>query len=46
MKLTDNLLQRLSTPERGNRITYDDAVKGFGCRVTAASGRAFILKPP
>jgi len=43
MKLTDNLLQRLSTPERGNRITYDDAMKGFGCRVTAASGRAFIL---
>ena len=43
MKLTDNLLRRLPTPARGNKITYDDAVKGFGCRVTAAGGRAFIL---
>jgi integrase len=43
MKLTDNLLRKLPTPESGNKITYDDAVKGFGCRVTAAGGRAFIL---
>jgi integrase len=43
MKLTDNLLRRLPTPDRGNRITYDGAVKGFGVRVTAAGGRAFIL---
>jgi integrase len=43
MKLTDNLLRRLPTPERGNRITYDDAVKGFGVRITTAGGRAFIL---
>jgi Arm DNA-binding domain/Phage integrase, N-terminal SAM-like domain len=43
MKLADNLLRRLPPPERGNKVTYDDAVKGFGCRVTAAGGRAFIL---
>jgi integrase len=43
MKLTDNLLRRLPTPARGNKITYDDAVKGFGVRTTAAGGRAFIL---
>src|SRR5262245_4179054 len=43
MKLTDNLLRKLPTPESGNRITYDDAVKGFGARVTAAGDRAFIL---
>jgi integrase len=43
MKLTDNLLRRLPTPARGNKITYDDAVKGFGVRITAAGGRAFIL---
>ena len=43
MKLTDNLLQQLPTPERGNKIAYDDAVKGFGVRTTAAGGRAFIL---
>jgi integrase len=43
MKLTDNLVRRLPTPARGNKITYDDVVKGFGCRVTAAGGRSFIL---
>jgi len=43
MKLTDNLLRKLPAPEQGNKITYDDAVKGFGVRVTAADGRAFIL---
>jgi integrase len=43
MKLTDNLVRRLPAPERGNKVTYDDTVKGFGCRITAAGGRAFIL---
>ena len=43
MKLTDNLLRRLPTPERGNKITWDDALKGFGSRVTAAGARAFVL---
>ena|SRR5262249_45851717 len=43
MKLTDNLLRKLPAPERGNKVYYDDAPKGFGCRVTAAGGRAFIL---
>jgi hypothetical protein len=43
MKLTDSMLRRLPTPARGNKIAYDDAVKGFGCRVTAAGGRSFIL---
>jgi hypothetical protein len=40
---TDNLLRKLPAPESGNKVTYDDAVKGFGIRVTAAGGRAFIL---
>ena len=43
MKLTDNLLRRLPTPKHGNKIAYDDAVKGFGCRVTSAGSRAFVL---
>ena len=30
-------------PARGNKVTYDDAVKGFGIRVTAAGARAFVL---
>jgi integrase len=43
MRLTDALIKRLPAPDRGNRITYDDVVKGFGIRVTEAGGRAFIL---
>jgi integrase len=44
-KLSDQLVRRLPTPpaERGNCIAYDTAVKGFGCRVTAAGARSFIL---
>jgi integrase len=42
-RLTDNLLRRLPTPEHGNKVTFDSAIKGFGVRVTAAGARAFIL---
>jgi integrase len=42
-KLTDKLVKGLPAPDRGNRIFYDSDVKGFGCRVTAAGARAFIL---
>src|SRR5262245_48516028 len=43
MRLQDSSIKHLPTPKRGNRITYDDAVKGLGVRITAAGGRAFIL---
>jgi integrase len=42
-KLTDKLARSLSPPERGNRIVYDNIVKGFGLRVTANDARAFII---
>ena len=42
-KLTDKLVKSLAAPPTANRITYDDEVKGFGRRVTAAGTRAFIL---
>jgi integrase len=42
-RLTDQMIKRLPTPGRGNRITYDEAVKGFGVRVTATGARAFVL---
>lgn len=42
-KLTDAIVKALPTPAKGNKITYDSAVKGFGVRVTAAGARAFIL---
>ncbi|MGA7390656.1 MAG: site-specific integrase [Pseudolabrys sp.] len=43
MKLTDKLIKGLVAPERGNRITYDDDVKGFGARITAAGAKSFVL---
>ena len=43
MRLTDTTIKGLPAPAQGNRVTYDDAVKGFGCRVTAGGTRSFIL---
>ncbi|TAU80589.1 DUF4102 domain-containing protein (plasmid) [Rhizobium leguminosarum] len=43
LKLTDTLVDGLALPDRGNKITYDTEVKGFGCRVTMAGARSFIL---
>jgi integrase len=42
-RLTDKIIRHLPPPKRGNRISYDDAVRGFGCRVTAAGARAFVF---
>lgn len=42
-RLTDSIVRSLEVPEKGNRLTYDAEVKGFGARVTAAGARSFIL---
>jgi integrase len=42
-KLTEAAVKRLPAPAKGNRITYDPALPGFGVRVTAAGHRAFVL---
>jgi integrase len=42
-KLTDYIVRRLPAPTKGNKIYYDSDVTGFGCRVTAAGARSFIL---
>jgi integrase len=42
-RLTDYLVRRLPAPAKGNKITYDSEMTGFGCRVTAAGARSFIL---
>ncbi len=42
-KLTDKAVRDLAAPVSGNKVTYDDDVKGFGVRVTKAGARAFIL---
>lgn len=49
MKLTDGrggIIAKASVPERGQRFIYDDhrdSPRGFGLRITAAGGKAFIL---
>jgi integrase len=42
-RLTDALVRGLKPPAIGNRITYDDTVKGFGARVTANGAKAYVL---
>lgn len=42
-RITDQLVRRLEAPARGNRITYDTDIKGFGARITAKGARSFVL---
>ncbi len=42
-RLQDKVVRTLPSPATGNRIEYDDEVKGFGVRITAAGAKAFIL---
>jgi integrase len=43
MRLTDTAIKQLPAPEGGNKVAWDDAVRGFGVRVTAGGSRSFIL---
>ncbi len=42
-RLTDKVVRTMAPPATGNRIAYDEEVKGFGVRITSAGARAFIL---
>ena len=42
-RITDKLVKGLTQPTSGNRVIYDEKVKGFGIRITAAGARAFVL---
>ncbi|HEY1753210.1 MAG TPA: Arm DNA-binding domain-containing protein, partial [Caulobacteraceae bacterium] len=42
-RLDDNAVKGFAAPAKGNRITYDSEVPGFGVRVTASGARSFIL---
>lgn len=42
-RLTDRIVRTLPPPEKGNRITYDTEVRGFGARITAGGSISFIL---
>jgi integrase len=43
MRLTDLIIKKLPTPERRNRITFDDGVPGFGIRITPRRSCVFVL---
>ena len=43
IKLTDRAVRALIAPQQGNRITYDEEVRGFGLRVTAGGAKSFVL---
>jgi len=42
-RLTKKLIDSLSPPEKGNTITYDDTIRGFGIRVTKKGVKSFVL---
>lgn len=41
--LDDEVVKSLAKPARANTVIYDLEVKGFGCRITAAGAKSFIL---
>lgn len=41
--LDDARVKQLLAPPKGSKVYYDDEETGFGCRVTAAGFRAFVL---
>ena len=43
VRISDRFAKTAPAPERGNRVTYDDALRGFGLRVTAKGMRSFVL---
>jgi integrase len=46
VKFDDRFVRSLAAPESGNRIAYErgnDAVRGFGVRVTASGAKSFVL---
>lgn len=44
MKITNTAVSRISPPEKGYSLHWDDALSGFGVRVTAAGARSYIAE--
>jgi integrase len=42
-RISDRSVKALDAPAAGNRIHYDDDIRGFGVRVTASGQRSFVL---
>ncbi len=43
MKLTDIVIRNLEAPPKGAKVYHDDALTGFGVRVTSTGFKAFVL---
>ena len=41
--LTDHAIKAMQPPEKGYRILWDGSLKGFGCRISQAGTRAFVV---
>jgi len=41
--ITEKMAKKLQLPARGNRIIYDNQIRGFGVRITAAGAVAFLV---
>ncbi|WP_188678155.1 tyrosine-type recombinase/integrase [Neptunicoccus cionae] len=41
--INETFTKRADAPEKGNKIHYDAAIKGFGLRITKAGTKSFIL---
>jgi len=44
MGLTDLLIRKLKVPEKGQKTHFDDALPGFGVRVSQGGTKTFVLK--
>lgn len=42
-RLTDLNIRTLAAPPKGNKVYFDRDLPGFGCRVTTAGARAWVL---
>jgi integrase len=42
-RITETLVKSLISPSKGNQITYDTDLKGFGVRITAKGAKSFVL---
>ncbi|WP_370276610.1 tyrosine-type recombinase/integrase [Roseovarius indicus] len=43
MSLTDAQIKRLKAPEKGQKTYYDEAVRGFGVRVSQGGTKTFVV---
>ena len=43
MRLTDLLIKRLKAPDTGQKTHFDDALRGFGVRVSQGGSKSFVV---